>query len=246
MSFFTIMSENEGQRLSSSAPSSKWNVSLTKFLSKQDFCNKNQERLCYLCLCLRKNEFRQGPCCWTHRNMCFSRSWEDIKKGVPWSKNNFSISFYFLEWFCYHRLKQMRSSYHMKTQLLLFQKVQKFLASVSPVTPTGDDKENGPGLWQELKLSMKNWTLFSSWGSLSGGSNYKNVGKWATINQTYLTPIWKSVFQGMEWLPYEEWLSKTGVTQLRKERANGTYCRGIENSPTNLIALRDDQQCWRV
>lgn len=54
------------------------------------------------------------------------------------------------------------------------------------------------------------------------------------------------MFQGMEWLPYEEWLSKTGITQLGKERANGTYCRGLENSHTNLMALRVVQQCRRV
>lgn len=50
----------------------------------------------------------------------------------------------------------------------------------------------------------------------------------------------------MEWLPYEEWLSKTGITQLRKERANGPYCRGIKNSHTNLIALRDAGKFGRV
>lgn len=32
----------------------------------------------------------------------------------------------------------------------------------------------------------------------------KSVGKHATINQTYPSPIWKSMFKGMEWLPYEE------------------------------------------
>lgn len=32
----------------------------------------------------------------------------------------------------------------------------------------------------------------------------KSVGKPATINQTYPSPIWKSMSEGMEQLPYEE------------------------------------------
>lgn len=43
-----------------------------------------------------------------------------------------------------------------------------------------------------------------------------------------------------------EWLGKAGITQLGKERANGTYCRGLENSHTNLMTLRGVQQCWRI
>lgn len=41
----------------------------------------------------------------------------------------------------------------------------------------------------------------------------KSVGKPATINQTYPSPIWKSMFEGMEWLPYEERMSETGLSQ---------------------------------
>ena len=50
------------------------------------------------------------------------------------------------------------------------------------------------------------WSLFASWESLQDGSNLKSVGKYSTINQTYPSPVWKSMLKGMEWLPYEEWL----------------------------------------
>lgn len=54
------------------------------------------------------------------------------------------------------------------------------------------------------------------------------------------------MFKGMEWLPYEEWLTKTGIIQFGKEMTEGTYCRGLQNSHKNLMALRDVQQFWRV
>lgn len=95
-------------------------------------------------------------------------------------------------------------------------------------------------------LQHNEQSLFSSWESLEGGSNLKSVGKHSAINQTYPSPIWKSMFKGMEWFPYEEWLSKMGIIQLGKEMTKGTYCRGRQNSHKNLMALRDGQQIWRV
>lgn len=41
----------------------------------------------------------------------------------------------------------MRANYYVKTQLLLLQEVQRLVASVIPVTPTGGDKEGRSGLW---------------------------------------------------------------------------------------------------
>lgn len=44
--------------------------------------------------------------------------------------------------------------------------------------------------------------------------------------------------RGMEWLPYEEWPSKTGIIQLGKEMSEGIYCRGLQSSHKNLMALK--------
>lgn len=88
----------------------------------------------------------------------------------------------------------MRSNYHMKTQLLLFQKVQKFVASVSPVAPRGDDKESGSGLWQELALSMKSWTLFPP-GESFRWQQLQTCWQVRHCESNPSSPVWKGMFR---------------------------------------------------
>lgn len=101
-------------------------------------------------------------------------------------------------------------------------------------------------MWLQLMLGIITGGFLLPGKVFKMAATRKSVGKRAIINQTYPSPICESMFKGMEWLPYEEWLSKTGIVQLGKARTKGTYCRRLQNSHKNLTALRDVQQFWRV
>lgn len=76
-------------------------------------------------------------------------------------------------------------------------------------------KEEGSGLWLQLTLSIVTEAVFLP-GKVFKMPNLKSIGKHFTINQTYPSPIWENMFKGVDWLPYEERLSKMRIIQLGK------------------------------